>query len=57
MWCLRGGFTFENFEIAVDPKGPPSGPTFWLGSETPNHKGCSGGHAHFPSKSDPNNQN
>ena len=21
------------FEIAVDPKGPPSGPTFWLGLE------------------------
>ena len=47
------GFTLENFEIAVDPKGPPSGPTFWSGLEEPGHKG----HAHFPAKSGPKNEN
>ena len=37
-------FRQHNFEIAVDPKGPSSGPTFWSGLEALNHKG----HAWWP---------
>ena len=29
----------HNFEITVDLKGPPSGPTFWLGFEDPDPYG------------------
>ena len=37
---IMGGFQAckffkQIFEIAVDPKGPPSGPTFWSGFEIP----------------------
>ena len=41
-----GGVTPENFENMIsrynselDPKDPPSGPSFWSGFEAPNHKG------------------
>ena len=40
------------FEITADPKGPPSGSTFWSGVEAPDPSApawCSG-HAHFPTK-------
>ena len=33
-------FRKHNYEIVVDPKGPPSRPTFWSGVEALNHKGC-----------------
>ena len=39
---LKGGgyhskFRKHNFEIVVDPKGPPSGSTFWSGWEAPDY--------------------
>ena len=33
-------FQKHDFEIKVDPKGPPSESTFWLGFETPEPCGC-----------------
>ena len=33
-----GNFRKHDSEIAVDTKGPPSGPTFWSGLEAPNHR-------------------
>ena len=46
-----GGWSPKNrkhdFEITVDPKGPPCGSTFWLGFETPDLYGRAWGHAHF----------
>ena len=34
---IKGGVTPQNFEIVVCLKGPPSGRTFWLGLEIPDH--------------------
>ena len=41
-----------DFEITVDPKGPPSGSTFWLGFKVPDPLGSEWGYALFrPKKS------
>ena len=37
----------HDFEITGDPKGPPSGSTFWRGFEAPDSKGYLWGHAPF----------
>ena len=37
---VRGQKSWKhNFELTVDLKGPPSGPTFWLGFEDPDPYG------------------
>ena len=47
----------HNFEIAVDPKGPPSELTFWSVWRHKTIRGARVGHTHFPAKSGPKNQN
>ena len=41
-------FRKHDFEIAVDPKGPHIGQTFWSGLEAQTIRGTRGGNAHFP---------
>ena len=47
----------HNFGIAVDPKRPPSGTTFWSGLEAPDHKGRVWWPRPFPAKNEPKNEN